>query len=219
MKKAIIWGIGQFAQEVYCYLQQDRFIEICGFAVDDEYCSTNEFCGLPLVDIENVETVFSPKEYGVFICVGYAQMNTVRERMFLQARTKGYEILSYQHPSSVVNAKSMGTGTIILANVTIGPESEIGDGNIFWDNSILAHNACMGNFNYLTVSASLAGRVTIGNNCFFGNNCTVRDSIKIADFTLVGAGCYVSRDTEPYGVYVPTRSVYLQGKKSVDFCL
>lgn len=217
MRKAIILGAGQFAEEVYCYLLQDQTVQIEGFAVEGAFRQEDKLCGLPLVDFEAVEAVYPSAEYGIYICIGYVGMNTVRERMFEAVRAKGYEIFSYCHPSSVVNATIMGAGTIILANVTIGPWCEIGEGNIFWDNSILAHNAKVGNFNYFTVSASLAGRVTIGNNCVFGNNCTVRDGVKISDRTLVGAGCYVSQDTQADGVYVPARSVYLEDKKSVDF--
>lgn len=216
LKKAIILGTGNFADGIYYFLKQEDDIEICGFTVDSKYRCGDTYDGLPLVDYETVEDVFPPNEYGIYICIGYIKMCMLRERMFNQALDKGYEILSYIHPTAVVNAKSMGIGTMILENVTIGPDCEIGNGNVFRANAHLAHNAHVGDFNYFTISVSLAGRMNIGNHCFFGNNCTVKDGLKISDFTLVGAGCYVSKDTEPYGVYVPARSVHLADKKSTD---
>lgn len=217
MKKAIILGTGQFAEGIYYFLHNDKDVKICGFTVESNYRDSDSYMGLPLVNFEDVENVYPPNEYGIYICIGYFKMCTLRERLFNEALNKGYEILSYIHPTAVVNAKSMGIGTMILENVTIGPGCEIGNGNVFRACSHLAHNAVVGNFNYFTISVSLAGRMSIGNNCFFGNNCSAKDGLKIADYTLIGAGCYISKDTVPYGVYVPARSVYLQDKKSVDF--
>ena len=41
--------------------------------------------------------------------------------------------------------------------------------------------------------------------------------MKLADYTLVGAGANVMKDTNPYDVVVPARSVILDVKKSTDF--
>ncbi len=216
MDKAIILGLGQFAEGLFFFLQQEKKVEICGFSVDKQYINCDTFYGLPVVDFAKIETVFSPKDYGVYVCIGFAFMNEARERMFRDAQRKGYRILSYCHPTAVVNAKSMGIGNICLENVTIGPFCEIGDGNVFRANAHLAHNAKVGNFNYFTISVAIAGRMNIGNNCFFGNNCTIKDGLNIADKTLVGAGCYISKDTEKGGVYVPAQTVHLN-KNSTDF--
>ena len=40
--------------------------------------------------------------------------------------------------------------------------------------------------------------------------------MKIADYTLVGAAAYVKKDTKPYSVVVPARSVELEHKMSTD---
>lgn len=217
MRRAIIFGTGAFAEVLFFFLKQDENMEIGGFTVDSKYRETDNYMGLPLVDFETADETFSPMEYGIYICMGYTGMNGVRESKFYEAKQKEYEILSYCHPSSVVNAKSMGIGNIIFENVTIGPFCEIGDGNVFYPCANIAHNTKMKNFNYYSLSAAIAGNVNVGSNCFFGNNCSIKDNVCIADKTLVGAGCYVDRNTEPYGVYVPSKSVRLAGKKSTDF--
>ncbi len=48
-------------------------------------------------------------------------MNSVRERIFGIAKEKGYEILSFIHPTAIVNAKHMGKGNIVFENAVIGP--------------------------------------------------------------------------------------------------
>ena len=220
MKKAIIFGTGVFPETLYYYLRQQYiyiYIYIYGFTVENGFRSSDTYLDLPLVDFENVEKKFPPDEYGIYICLGYTNMNSERERIFKMAKEKGYEILSFIHPSAVCNAKSMGIGNIIFENAVIGPFCEIGDGNIFKAGANIAHHSSVGNFNFFAVNCSVAGKVTIKNKCFLGNNCTVKNDITIADKTLVGAGCYISKDTEPYEVYVPARTVCLQDKRSTDF--
>lgn len=219
MQKAIIFGADQFAEILYYFLQQENKIEIVGFTVDSKYRNNDYFQGLPLVDFENVEQIYPPTEYGIYICVGYTNMNSVREQKYNEAIIKGYTILSYIHPTAVINSEVVGGGLIVMENVTIGAKCEIGKGNVFWANAHVAHHTKMGDFNFFTISVAVAGNITIGNNCFFGNNCTIKNGINIADKTLIGAGCYLDRNTNPYDVYVPARSVCLDDKKSTDFSL
>ena len=43
-------------------------------------------------------------------------------------------------------------------------------------------------------------------NCFIGVNATLRNSIRVARETLIGAGAVVMADTQPRGVYLPRRA-------------
>ena len=74
----------------------------------------------------------------------------------------------------------------------------------------------IGDFNHFSAGTTLGGKTVVENNCFFGMNSVIRGPKTVADYTLVGAGCYISDNTEPYGVYVPARSVHLENKKSTD---
>lgn len=219
MEKAIIFGADQFAEILYYFLQQEDKVDISAFVVDRQYRQSDVYLGLPLVDFEAVEQMYPPAEHGIYIALGYTNMNAAREIKYRQAQEKGYRILSYIHPSAVINAKSVGDGLIVMENVTIGYDCQIGDGNVFWANAHVAHHTKMGNFNFFTISVAVAGNIIIGNNCFFGNNCTIKNGIYIADKTLIGAGCYLAQDTHPYEVHVPSRSICLPGKRSTDFSL
>lgn len=222
MKKAIIFGTDQFAEVLYYFLNQPdekNKVEVSAFTVDKKYLNQTTYCGLPVIEFEQIEKYYPPEEYGIFICLGYTKMNEIRQVKFKEAKEKGYNILSYCHPTASVYAESMGEGNIIMENVTIGAFCRIGTGNVFWANAHIAHHTKMGDFNFFTISVAVAGNINIGNNCFFGNNCTIKNGINISDRTLIGAGCYLSKDTEPDGVYVPARSVQLTDKKSMDFDL
>lgn len=216
MKKVIIFGIEQFGEILYHYLKEEKKYEVCGFVVDKKYKNIDVFCDLPVFEFENAENIFNPKEYGIFICIGYTQMNNIRELKFKEAQEKGYEILSYFHPSSTILTNDFGIGNIVFEGALIGPFCKVGNGNVFWPKSHIAHHTIVGNYNFFTISVAVAGNIIIQNNCFFGNNCTIRNGIEIKDRSLIGAGCYISKNTDENGVYVPQRSIKLENKKSLD---
>jgi acetyltransferase-like isoleucine patch superfamily enzyme len=44
------------------------------------------------------------------------------------------------------------------------------------------------------------------SNCFIGVNSTIRDHVKIAKGTVIGAGSLIMKDTKEYEVYIPERT-------------
>jgi acetyltransferase-like isoleucine patch superfamily enzyme len=146
-------------------------------------------------------------------------MNTFRESKFAEAEEKGYQIVGYRHPTAIVLTDDIDTTNIIMEGVVIGQSCKVGKGNVFWPMAHVAHHTIVGNYNFFTISCSVAGNITIGNNCVFGNNCTIKNGVTIEDYALIGAGAYISHDVEAESVYVPPRSYRLEGKKSLDFKL
>lgn len=224
MKKAVIFGLTQFSEILTFYLSSAAEYKIEAYTVNAGYVpggggGASVYNSRPVVAFETIERCYPPEEYGMFVCVGYSQMNQIRERVVLQAKEKGYEILSYIHPTATVLTDKIGEGAVVMERAVIGPFVKMGIGNVFWADSHVAHHTSMGNYNFFTISVAVAGNIVIGNNCFFGNNCTIKNGIHISDYTLVGAGCYVAHDTKAYSVHVPARSVVLEGKTSLDMRL
>ena len=51
-------------------------------------------------------------------------------------------------------------------------------------------------------SKALYGTLTIGNDVYIGANCTLMPNIVVGDGVIVGAGSFVNKDCEPWGIYV-----------------
>ncbi len=226
MKKVILFGTTQFSDLLAHYISMEKLYEVAAYTVDRAYIQPQvkhmdsslctQHLGRPLVPWDAVDQFYPPEEYGLFICVGYNQMNRTRERIFLSAKAKGYEIMSYVHPTATILAEKVGEGTIVLEQALIGSFAKVGKGNVIWAQAHIAHHAIVGDFNFFAISTAVAGNIHIGSHCFFGANCTIKNNITIGDYSLVGAGCYVSHNTEPYSVQVPARSMTLEGKSSLD---
>ena len=214
--KCVIFGITDFGRMLRYYIEKYTGVEISAFSCDKKYMTENMFDGLPVVEFENIENVYSPQDYSMIIGIGYSSMNELRKRKFQEAKNKGYRLENFIHPTVVNECRKMGEGNIIFENVTLAYGTEIGDGNIIWNGCQISHETVIGNFNYIAVSCVLAGKPIIKNNCFLGINCAVQGKTILNDYTLIGAECFVKENTKEYSVYVPARSICLENKKSID---
>lgn len=210
MKKAIIFGVSCYSKHIFYYLNQENKIKVCGFTVDLKHKTCDSFMGLPVIDFENIEEHFPPSEYGIFICIGYKKMNAVREAKFFEAESKGYEILSYCHPSAIINCEEIGKGNIIMENVVIQPYCKVGSGNIICENTVISHEVQIGNFNHFGASVAVAGGAKIENNCFIGGNSSIKEKICLEDKTLVGSGAYISKSTKANSAFFPAKTVKIK---------
>lgn len=174
--------------------------------------------GVNVFPFEHIEKDFPPENYEVILGVGYSMMNQVRKDLFFRCKKKGFDIASFIHPSALISkGVEMGEGNIILECSVIQPFVTLGRGNLIWHSVKIAHDGVIGNFNTLCQNTSIAGASCVEDNCFLGNSCTVFGGLSIAKDTLVGAGAIVKRNTKPYEVIVPAKSISLADKKSTDY--
>ena len=214
MQDVLIFGTNDFAEILYrnIEMQSKKCYRVVGFMVDDDYYTDDTCLELPVYRYSETDRLLVRT---AFICVGYTGMNQNREQIFYRLQQDGWNLPNYIDETAVVRSKVMGKANIILEGAIISTQASIGHGNIFYPHSNLAHHSVLGDFNYLSIAATISGHVTVGNNCFFGANSTTKDKIDIHDRSLIGAGCYLNASTNhPDGVYVPPRKIELQKKSS-----
>lgn len=217
VKNVIMIGNTDFSKLMTYYINEfsDALVEV--YSVDKEYIKENTFNGKEVVAFEEIEKLYPPEKYDVYIGIGYRNMSNVKAKKIEKCKAKGYKIIGFTHPTAIIDCEFIGEGNTFLEGVIISGQSKIGNNNFFWNGTNVSHNADIGSNNFFTPSSTLAGNVNVKNNCLFGSNCTVKNGVNIADYTLIGAGAYVSDDTEPYSVIVPSRSIVLKHRKSTEF--
>lgn len=216
----IIFGLEQFAEQMYSLLKNSGDMRVKAFCVDRAYMPSREIWGGKMVvPFEDLENHFKPSEYSILFCIGYTDMNRLRKKRMEEAIARGYSIAGYQHPTALIQTDKIGYGNIFMENVIIGQGVEIGNGNIFWPATHVAHHTHVGNYNFFTISTAVAGNIHVHDFCVFGANCTVKNGVEIKDGTLVGAGAYIAHTTDEWSVYTPPRTYKLEGKSSLDFKL
>lgn len=219
MKKIVIFGAGDNAELARYYFENDEkyknVYKVEAFTVQKEYIESDEFKGLPLVEFEQLEKKYPPEKFCLFIAIGYTSMNEVREKIYKNAKERGYKFVNYISSKANVFTDDIGENNFILEDNTIQPFVKIGNNNVIWSGSHIGHHGTIGNHCFITSHVVISGRCVIEDNCFLGVNSTLRDHIRVKYKTLIAAGVWISKDTEEYGVYLPPQSTKID-KKSTE---
>jgi sugar O-acyltransferase (sialic acid O-acetyltransferase NeuD family) len=204
MEKLIIFGTGELAQLAHYYFLKEQRFELVAFTVDKQYMTTSTFLDLPVAVFETVERQFHPRKHKMFIAMGYSQMNRVRTEKYIQAKEKGFELVSYVSPyATIYDNVVIGENSFIFEDNTIQPFVKIGNNVTLWSGNHIGHHSVIGDHCFITSQVVVSGGVTIEPYCFVGVNATIRDHITIKEASLIGAGAIIMRSTKPGQVYVP----------------
>lgn len=204
-QKVVIYGAGSTADIVFNGIMEDpkSNLEPVAFCVDDEYYHESTKYGLPIVKSGMVEKRYFPEENLMIVAIGYQKMNAVRAIKCKEAEEKGYIISGFIHSKADVPLTlKAGKNTIILSNVSIGPEVTIGNNVCIFSGSVISHHAIIGDNVWIAPGTVVCGKTTIGSNSFLGANSTIGNDIIIGKSNFVGAGAVITKSTEDDGVYI-----------------
>ena len=214
MQKIVIFGTGELAKRIFFYMK-DVDDEVVAFSANESNIDTDELFGLPIVPFEGIEEKYPPSDFSMFIALAYSEMNSKRTKFFEQAKSKGYELYSYVHPSTKIwDEFEMGENCFILANNVIQPFVKIGDNVLIGSNNLISHNTVIENNCFLTSNITLGGHITIGANSFVGFNATVNQRVKIGRECIIGAGTLITKDVNDKEVYAENSSKKLPQSSS-----
>ncbi|RCR69635.1 acetyltransferase [Larkinella punicea] len=217
MAKVIIFGVLDTAELAHFYLTHDSEHEVVAFALNRDYLKETEFKGLPVVAFEDIETVYPPQEFKFFAPMTGRKMNKNREKIYLQAKAKGYECISYISSKATLFNNPIGENCFILEDNTIQPFTTIGNNVVLWSGNHIGHHGQIKDHVFFTSHVVLSGHCVVDSYSFFGVNSTIRDYLHIAEGTLVGMAAAVIKSTEAWGVYmgnpaekrpIPSHKVY-----------
>jgi sugar O-acyltransferase (sialic acid O-acetyltransferase NeuD family) len=213
MAKLIIFGIGDVARLAHYYFKRDSEHEVQAFAVDEKYRQSDSFLDLPLVSFETVIEQYPPRNHKMFVALGYSGMNKARATKYYEAKSKGYELVSYiSSRCSFLTDYPVGDNCFVLEDNTVQPFVRIGNNVTMWSGNHIGHDVVIEDHCFLASHIVVSGYVHIGPSCFLGVNATLRNAITIAPETLIGAGAIIMKDTVEKGVYLPQRAELFKKK-------
>lgn len=201
-KKLVIVGAGEFAEIAYEYFTHDSPHEVVAFSVDREYIRSDRLFDLPVVAFEELETLYPPDRFAVFVAATYTQLNRVRTRLYRAAKAKGYTCLSYVSSKAFVwHNVQIGENCFIFEMNVLQYHARIGDNVVMWSGNHVGHRAKIADHCFVSSHVVISGYVEIGESCFLGVNSTIADFVKIGRDGIIGAGAVVLKNTEPEKVY------------------
>jgi sugar O-acyltransferase (sialic acid O-acetyltransferase NeuD family) len=203
MANVIIFGVLDTAELAHFYLAHDSEHRVVAFCLTKEYLKEDMFKGLPVVPFEEVEKLYPPVDYKFFAPMTARKMNRNREKIYKQAKIRGYDLISYvSSKATIFPGAQIGDNCFILEDNTIQPFVRIGNDVVLWSGNHIGHHSEIKDHVFFTSHVVLSGHCIVGPYCFLGVNATIRDYTRLAEGTLVAMGANVLTDTESYGVYV-----------------
>ncbi|WP_420549279.1 NeuD/PglB/VioB family sugar acetyltransferase [Curvivirga sp.] len=157
-----------------------------------------------------------PDEYYFAIGVGD---NTRREKIYQETSANYPELvfLPLIHPSAVISqGAKIGEGTIIMPNVVVGAQCDIGQFCMLNTMSSIDHDGVMADFSSLAPGAILAGQVTLGPRSNIAIGAKVKHSVTIGANTVIGANSYVHSDMENNVVAYGTPAQVIRSRSKDD---
>ena len=90
--KVILFGNGKISEVAYNYLKIDSSYQVTAICINNEYFNenSNTFDNIPLVGFDEVQDKYPPSEYYFFIPFSGTNMNKLREKIYNEAKQKGY---------------------------------------------------------------------------------------------------------------------------------
>jgi sugar O-acyltransferase (sialic acid O-acetyltransferase NeuD family) len=214
MKKVIIFGNNEPASVNHYYLTHDSEYRVAAFTIDKEYIKEESLHGLPILPFDSIESICPPNEYAMALPLGFRNMNRFRMEKCNQAKSKGYELVSY------ISSKAMtweglrtGDNCFIYEGSIVGPFAQIGNNVIIAQGSHIGHHSEIGDHCFVGSHAVVLGGVKVGPFCVLGGNSTVIDRVTVGAECIIGAGVTITKDTVERGIYT-NRPAELAPKRS-----
>jgi len=124
--------------------------------------------------------------------------NNPRPAVFAEAKTAGFEVLSFQHPSAIVAEDvELGEGTQVMAGAILQPGVHTGVNCIVNTGASLDHDCWIGDHVHIAPGVVLSGTVAVGDGCHLGTGAIVIQNIRIGAGAMIGAGAVVTKDVAP----------------------
>ena len=202
MSKVIIFGLQDFAELAYYYLENDSKHDVVAFSVHQKYMPEKfEFKGLPVVAFEEIEKNYPISEFMFFAPLSPSKMNRLRETVYNQIKSKGYKMISYISSKATVCHNEIGDNCFILEDNTLQPFTRIGNNVVIWSGNHIGHHSIIDDHVMFSSHVVLSGHCKVEKYCTLGVNSTIRDGLTIAEGTFVAMGACIVKSTDPWSMY------------------
>lgn len=202
MARIVIYGSAATAEQSHYDFTNDSEHEVVAFTIHRKDLKGTEMLGLPYVPFEDIEKIYPPSEYGMFISVYFKQINLARRLIFEEAKQKGYTLVSYVSSQAIVwPGLKIGENVMISDGANIRPKTKIGDDSFIMPNAIIGHECVVEDHCYIAIAAVMLAGSKAKSQSIVGANATVFSGITIGRECMISAGAIVNCDTKDKGVY------------------
>ena len=195
----IINGTTKFSTMIAELIEMEGLAKVVAFTTKKCFINQDTLCGKEVVPFEYLTDRFDKDSVRILNTIGYSKMNTIRERVNNDILLTGIAPFSYISKRAFVlspNLNILSLGCIIMPNVFIGSNVQIGKSTIIYSNCSLTHDIVIGDNVFCGSGCVVGGNVNIGKNSFIGMNSTIKNRVSLGPYSLVGCGSNVINKVE-----------------------
>ncbi|MFP4498153.1 MAG: NeuD/PglB/VioB family sugar acetyltransferase, partial [Vulcanimicrobiota bacterium] len=185
MNNIFIVGAGGHAKAIVDIIEKNNQYKISGF-VDDSYQVGDTFFGYPVIGhTQNLEEIMN-KNRGCFVAIGD---NWIRSKIVERIKkiNPAYNFVTLIHPlASMGRDVETGEGSVIMANVHIKSDSNIGNHCLVNTGSCLGHDVKLEDYSSFGPGTIVGGNVNIGEFSAIGLGANIIHQINIGRHTVIG---------------------------------
>lgn len=209
MKNLIIIGISSTANDVYNFIIKYQLYNVIGFAVNSEYKTNNQYLGLPVFELENIDNYCDKNHDYLFVAIQWNRLNADRRHVYENLKIRGYQFANIISPHACINGTINGDNCWISDMVCIDNAACIGNDTFVKSCALLGSHAQISDHCFIGAKSTIGGGCIIGEQSFIGLGAVVFDEVKIGTKCIVGAATALKRNLKEYSVYKTTSDVFI----------
>ncbi|MBK5721495.1 NeuD/PglB/VioB family sugar acetyltransferase [Dysgonomonas sp. Marseille-P4677] len=194
MRNLIVFGAGDLGKFIVYNIEMfDSEYNLLGFIDEDISKVGKEFCGLPIFDIDYLQSNTTDE-----LCIVIAISSPVaKEAVAEKLKPYGVEYPNFISPNTWLSkGVKIGHGVLIYPNSLVDFETEIGDFVTINAGCSVGHNVIIGQFSTLAPGVNLAGFTQIEEKANLGIGCCSIQKIKIGSCSTIGGQAMLTKDVE-----------------------
>lgn len=195
--KLFIIGLGSTAEEIRLFVEKYDIYDIAGFAVNQQYISSESFHEYPIYAIEKLNEVVDKEKDFVFVALFWNHLNNDRRKLYETLKVDGYRFATLISPKCEINQSQVGENCWIADSVYIKPNVKINDNTFINAGAIVEINTTIGKHCFIATGSVVGGSCHIEDQCFVGLNATIFDHTVVGHHSIIGAATAVKRNVPP----------------------
>lgn len=208
-KSLVIVGGGGHASVLADILREQKK-NILAVICPGELSNSSVFEGIPHLHDDDEIRQFHPNSVELVNGIGGVADLSLRKSIGSKYSSLGYSFARViSSDAFVAKGVQCSSGVQVLRKAIVQVGAIIGENTIVNTNSLIEHDCLVGRDNHIAPRSTLCGAVRTGESVFVGANAVIIQGIKIAAYSVVGAGAVVTKSIDQASTVFPAKGLLL----------